>query len=88
MKIPVELSEETLFQLKELNAKEGCSGRSDMELLSDLISNIVDLTYKTFGTEEPNPDAEPLKNAVVSCHSEAERVKSSVVSFPVYSKIK
>ncbi|MCB1751970.1 MAG: hypothetical protein KDI74_09620 [Gammaproteobacteria bacterium] len=56
MIIPVEVSEQTLRQLSELNAREGCPGRTDLELLSDLIRNIVDLTHETFVTdaaEEP-----------------------------------
>ena len=52
MKIPVEVTEETLLQLSELNAKEGCPGRSDLELLSDLIRNIVDLSHEAFVAEE------------------------------------
>ena len=46
--IPVQVSEKTLRQLNELNAREGCPGRSDLELLSDMIRNIVDLTHETF----------------------------------------
>jgi hypothetical protein len=51
MMIPVQVSEETLFQLNELNVREGCPGRSDLELLSDMIRNIVDLTYESFVTD-------------------------------------
>ena len=82
MKIPVEVSEETLLQLKALNTKEGCPGRSDLDLLSDMIRNIVDLTYQTFVAEENNSMAAPLKEAVISCHSEAERARSSILPFP------
>ena len=52
MKISVEVSEETLIQLKEINAMEGYPGRTDLELLSDWIRNIVDLTHETFVADE------------------------------------
>ena len=52
MKIPVEVSEETLMQLKEINAREGYPGRTDFELLSDWIRNMVELTHENFVVEE------------------------------------
>ena len=88
MKVPLEVSEETLFQLKQLNEKEGCPERSDLELLSDLIRNIVDLTYQTLVNEESRSEMATIKNAVEACHSEAEKVRSSVIPFSAYSGTK
>ena len=52
MIVPVELSEETLLQLSELYARDGCPGRTDTQLLSDLIRNMVDLTHETFVVDD------------------------------------
>lgn len=82
MRISLEVSGTTLFQLSELNAKEGCSCRSDLELLSDLIRNIVDLSYHAFLAEESQTELNELKKAIGSCHAEAEKVRSRVVPFP------
>ena len=87
MKISLEVSEETLFQLKQLNAKEGCPGRSDLDLLSDLIHNIVDLTYQTLLSEEKQAEVAKLKEAIECCYEEAENVRSRVLPFPDCSGI-
>jgi len=52
MKISIEVSEATIMQLEELNSKEGLPGRTDLELLSDLVANIVDLSYECLVAEE------------------------------------
>ncbi len=52
MKISIEVSEATIMQLEELNSKEGLPGRTDLELLSDLVTNIVDLSHEYLVAEE------------------------------------